>query len=253
MRTKRRIRKIKTLSILPNLLTTLNLLAGFLAITSSLNKDFEKASLMIFLAIALDGLDGRIARLTKTTSNFGREYDSLSDLSSFGIAPAVFVYTYHFHSIGKWGIVPPFLYLASAALRLARFNLQSTGVEKFHFTGLPSPAGAGLIISSIMFSMRLNVQSEALLFPLTLLISFLMVSRIHFRGFKDFDPLKRLSFPFFFLLVAGTVFAIFEPVIFVFSLFSLYTLSGFIDYLRKKIIKRKSLKEVELERKDIHI
>src|SRR6266853_3522622 len=141
---KNRVRR-RGIFLLPNLLTTAALFAGFYAIVQAMNGRFDQAAVAIFVAMVLDGLDGRVARLTKTQSAFGAEYDSLSDMVSFGAAPALVVYEWSLRSMGKLGWIAAFIYVAGAALRLARFNTMLEVADKRYFTGLPSPAAAALV------------------------------------------------------------------------------------------------------------
>ncbi|HSH83873.1 MAG TPA: CDP-diacylglycerol--serine O-phosphatidyltransferase, partial [Guyparkeria sp.] len=139
----------KGIYLLPNLFTTSALFAGFFAVVAGINGDFTAASVAIFIAMVLDGLDGRVARMTNTQSAFGAEYDSLSDMLSFGVAPALVAFTWILQDIGKTGWVVAFLYVACAALRLARFNVQIGSVDKKWFVGLPSPSAAALVAASV--------------------------------------------------------------------------------------------------------
>ncbi len=143
--------------LLPNLFTTGALFAGFYSIVAAINAQFESAAIAIFVAMVLDGMDGRIARLTNTASEFGMEYDSLSDMVSFGLAPALIMYQWALSDIGKLGWLASFVYTASAALRLARFNTQADSIDKRFFQGLPSPAAAAVLAGMIWFGTELSV------------------------------------------------------------------------------------------------
>lgn len=213
--------------LLPNLLTTAALFAGFYAIVAAMKGFFDAAAIAIFVALVVDGLDGRVARLTNTQTPFGGQYDSLSDMAAFGIAPALVIYSWSLFNLGKLGWLAAFLYTAGTALRLARFNTQVS--EKVDFQGLPSPAAAGLIASLVWMGSEYDIQGPGAAVPvslLTIIVAALMVSTIRYTSFKSVDFKGRV--PFFTIVIA--VFIIvgiaMEPPEILFGLISFYIISG---------------------------
>lgn len=189
--------------LLPNLLTTAALFAGFYSIVAAMNHRFESAAIAIFIAMFADGLDGRVARLTNTQSLFGAQYDSLSDMAAFGIAPALVLYSWSLSSLGKLGWLAAFLYAAATALRLARFNTQVS--DKQYFQGLPSPAAAGTVASIIWLGC--DMRGSTIAIPLAILavgLAGLMVSTIRYSSFKSVDFKGKVPF----LTIVLTVFII---------------------------------------------
>ena len=220
----------KGVYILPNLFTTGGLFAGFYSVIASLHGDFQIAALMILLAQAFDILDGRVARLTRTTSRFGIEYDSLSDLVAFGVAPGILVYRWALEPWQTWGWLAASLYVTCGALRLARFNVQYDNVEKRHFVGLPIPAAADVIASTVLLYYYFGGEGATHKHLIVLLVIYalggLMVSNIKYFSFKDVDIHKRQPF---WLLVAGIFLLkllIAEPQLFVFTGSTLFAASG---------------------------
>lgn len=216
--------------LLPNLFTTAALFAGFYSIVAAMNQQFAPAAIAIFVAMALDGMDGRIARLTNTQSDFGVQYDSLSDMVSFGLAPALVMYQWALSAMGKPGWLAAFIYAASAALRLARFNIQASSLDKNFFQGLPSPAAAALMAGVVWLGAAHGLPDGAaglvFCFPVTILAGLLMVSNIRYHSFKQFDLEGRIPFAAV-LLVAG-VFALIaiEPPLVLFGMAAVYAVSG---------------------------
>jgi CDP-diacylglycerol---serine O-phosphatidyltransferase len=214
--------------LLPNLFTTAALFAGFYSIVSAIHGQYHIAAFVIFIAMILDNMDGRIARMTNTQSAFGAQYDSLADLVSFGIAPALLMYQWSLSGLGKAGWLAAFIYTAFAALRLARFNTQVGTTDKAYFQGLASPAAAALLAGLVWVSESYAAGGRNLAlfsFVLTLLTAFLMVSNIRYRSFKDLD-FKRV--PFITALVAMLLFVlvIIDPPKVLFAAALLYALSG---------------------------
>jgi CDP-diacylglycerol--serine O-phosphatidyltransferase len=216
--------------LLPSLFTTGNLICGFFSLISTFNGEYFQAALFIVLANVLDGLDGLVARLTKTTSQFGVELDSLADLVSFGVAPAVLVYYWALVPWATWGWLAACLYVVCGALRLARFNVQVKNVEKSHFVGLPIPAAAEMIVATIIMYYFLGgegaANKEVILLLVIYLLAGLMVSSFRYLSFKQLALKKKHPF---WILVAAILFIKFfiaEPQIMFFSCFLLYTLSG---------------------------
>ena len=228
----------KGIYILPNLLTTGALFAGFSSIIMASKANFEVASILIFIAMVLDGLDGRVARMTNTTSEFGIQYDSLSDMVSFGLAPALVVYEWSLHTMGKLGWLIAFIYAAAAALRLARFNAHAS-LEKSLFQGLPSPSAAAILASFIWVVTDYGMTGadfRAVILILTLITAILMVSNVPFRSFKDFDLRSHVPFVVLLGIVTVLVVIVYDPARVLFAGFFVYLLSGPVTALlyRKK-------------------
>lgn len=225
----KRKKRSRGIYLLPNLFTTAALFAGFYAILAAVNGKFELASVAIFVAMLMDGLDGRVARLTKTQSAFGAEYDSLSDMVSFGLAPALVVYIWALSDLGKLGWLAAFIYTASGALRLARFNTQIGIADKKYFQGLPSPSAAAIIAGGIWLGVDYEVSGESLNWVaavLTTLTGLLMVSNFRYHSFKEIDFSGKV--PFIALVVVVVVLAIVQthPPTVLFLLFLAYAISG---------------------------
>ncbi|HQS99738.1 MAG: CDP-diacylglycerol--serine O-phosphatidyltransferase [Hydrogenophilales bacterium 16-64-46] len=217
--------------LLPNLFTTGALFAGFYAIVQAMNGRFEHAAVAIFIAMVLDGLDGRVARMTHTQSAFGAEYDSLSDMVSFGVAPALVIYEFALQDMGKFGWIAAFVYCAGAALRLARFNTQLDVVtDKRFFQGLPSPSAAALIAGFVWVMVEYGVTGEAvrwLAAAIALFGGLTMVSNFRYYSGKEIN--LRKSVPFFVILLVVLVFVLIStsPPEVLFGGFVLYGLSGY--------------------------
>jgi len=221
----------RSIYLLPNAFTTAALFAGFYAVVQAMNGRFESAAIAIFVAMVLDGMDGRVARLTNTTSAFGEQYDSLSDMTSFGVAPALVVYEWALHDLGRWGWLAAFVYVSGAALRLARFNTNIGVVDKRYFQGLPSPAAAALVAGFIWLVVdnRLQVSHQTLswtAFTLTLYAGIAMVTNLPFYSGKTFALSKSVPFWVILVFVAGFVFISSDPPVILFALFICYGLSG---------------------------
>ena len=217
--------------LLPNLLTTAALFSGFYAIVQAMNGRFENAAVAIFIAMVLDALDGRVARLTHTQSAFGAEYDSLSDMVSFGAAPALIVYEWALKGMGKLGWVAAFVYCAGAALRLARFNTNIDIVDKRYFQGLPSPAAAALIAGMVWIAHDNGITGDSLrwyAFGLTLFAGCTMVSNVPFFSGKQFNLRRSVPFLAVLGLVLSFVVVSIDPPSAVFFLFLVYGVSGYV-------------------------
>jgi len=215
--------------MLPNLFTTAALFAGFYAIVQAMNGQFEAAPVAIFIAMVLDGLDGRVARWTHTESDFGAEYDSLSDMVSFGLAPALVMYEWALSGLGKLGWLAAFLYAACAALRLARFNIQEGSVDKRYFIGLPSPSAAALTMGLVWVMHASGVPGKELSFValgFTLFAGLAMVSNIRYFSFKHFNVKDRVSFMAVIAVVLVFVLISLDPPQVLFMIFLVYSLSG---------------------------
>lgn len=216
--------------LLPNLFTTAALFAGFYAIVQAMNGRFEYSAVAIFVAMVLDGLDGRVARLTRTQSAFGAEYDSLSDMVSFGAAPALVIYEWALKGLGKLGWIAAFIYCAGAALRLARFNTNIDVVDKRYFQGMPSPAAAALIAGLVWVLLEVGVsgpEASWVACGLTIFAGVTMVSNIPYYSGKDIN--LRRSVPFVVIAAVALAFALisFYPPGVLFALFLLYAFSGY--------------------------
>ena len=226
--------------LLPNLLTTGALFAGFYAIVQAMNSQFEFAAVAIFIAMVLDGLDGRVARLTHTQSEFGAEYDSLSDMVSFGVAPSLLIYEWAFRDLGKLGWFAAFIYCVGTALRLARFNTNIEIIDKRFFQGLPSPAAAALIAGFVWVMLDNDFSGHELRWyavSLTVFAGLSMVSSVPFYSFKDIN--MRKSVPFIVVVLFALFFILISsyPPGVLFLLFLGYALSGYVLWLldmRKK-------------------
>jgi CDP-diacylglycerol--serine O-phosphatidyltransferase len=216
--------------ILPSLFTTGNLLAGFYSITLTLAGDFARAAVFILVAHVLDGLDGRVARFTRTTSRFGIEYDSLADLVAFGVAPAVLAYRWALVPWGDWGWLAASLYVACGALRLARFNVQVDSVEKRSFVGLPIPAAADVIASVVLLYYYVGgagaTYKRATLLVLTYVLAALMVSNFRYFSFKELPFRRRQGFWILVLAILLVQVAIAIPQVVLFLGATGYALSG---------------------------
>lgn len=236
-----RPRRSRGIYLLPNLFTTTALFAGFYAVLAGMNGQFEKAAIAIFVAMLLDGLDGRVARMTNTQSAFGAEYDSLSDMVAFGLAPSLVMYEWALSGLGKAGWMAAFIYTAAAALRLARFNTSVATADKRYFRGLPSPSAAALLAGSVWVAVDNGFDVgnlEWLAGSLTGIAGLLMVSNIKYNSFKQVDFHGKV--PFFALVAVMLVFAVMltDPALVLFALFSVYVLSGPVNWLVDRIRKR---------------
>jgi CDP-diacylglycerol--serine O-phosphatidyltransferase len=229
--------------LLPNLFTTAALFAGFYAVLAGMNGQFEKAAIAIFLAMILDGLDGRVARMTHTQTSFGAEYDSLSDMVAFGLAPSLVMYEWSLSSLGKLGWMAAFIYTAGAALRLARFNSRLDTADKRFFTGLPSPSAAAILAGFVWVAVDNALPGQDLAWlalVLTAGAGLLMVSNILFHSFKQVDFKGKV--PFFGIVAVMLVFAVIlsEPPLVLFVIFFVYNLSGPVLALKRLAKKRKA-------------
>ncbi|TWI66480.1 CDP-diacylglycerol--serine O-phosphatidyltransferase [Pseudoduganella lurida] len=219
--------------LLPNAFTTGALFCGFYAIVMAMNQRFEHAAWAIFIAMLLDGLDGRVARLTNTQSEFGAQYDSLSDMVSFGAAPALVIYEWSLRGLGKLGWIAAFVYCAGAALRLARFNTNITVVDKRYFQGMPSPSAAALIAGFVL--MMVDLGEEGVMYPwvswaLALFAGLTMVTNVPYYSFKDVNFRKSVPFITVFLIALAFALVSLDPPKVMFPLFVLYGLSGYLVF-----------------------
>jgi len=234
----------KGIFLLPNLITTAGLFCGFYAIVASMRGHFESAAIAIFFAAIFDGLDGRVARLTKTSSKFGEEYDSLADMVSFGVAPALVMYSWGLSDLGKFGWSAAFIYVACAALRLARFNTQIDTADKNYFTGLASPAAAAIIASTVWVCQDLgwvgaHLPSEVsvLVSLLTAITGMLMMANFPYYSFKGIDLHGRVPFFVMILIVLAIGFVTLDPPRILLVAFLAYGVSGPISFVIKRRAK----------------
>ncbi|GAA0536715.1 MULTISPECIES: CDP-diacylglycerol--serine O-phosphatidyltransferase [Rheinheimera] len=225
----------KGIFLLPNLLTTGGLFSGFYAIVASMNGHFEAAAVAIFVAMIFDGLDGRVARLTNTQSEFGAQYDSMSDMLSFGMAPALVAYNWGLAEYGKFGWLAAFIYVACAALRLARFNANLSVTDGRFFQGLASPAAAAIVAGMVWSGSIYQIDGDNigyLVGILTILTGLLMVSNFRYNSFKDLNWRDRVSFLTILLVVLVFVVIAARPAEMLFSIFFIYACSGPITTIR---------------------
>ena len=227
----------KGIYILPNLFTLAALFGGFYAIVMAMNGRFDYAAVGVFCAMVLDSLDGRVARMTNTQSAFGEQMDSLSDMVSFGAAPALIAYEWALKGLGRWGWIAAFVYCACAALRLARFNVNTAVVDKRYFQGLPSPAAAALVTGFIWIMTDADIRGPAVAWPmfaLALYSGLTMVTNVPFYSFKDVQMKK--SVPFVVIVLIALVIAIINihPPTVLFGVFVIYGLSGYVVYFWRK-------------------
>jgi CDP-diacylglycerol--serine O-phosphatidyltransferase len=223
--------------LLPNLLTTGALFAGFYAVLSGFTGQFELAAIAIFAAMIFDGLDGRVARMTNTQSDFGVQYDSLSDMVSFGVAPAVVAYGWGVSDLGKLGLAAAFVYASCAALRLARFNVQAESSDGKVFTGLPSPAAAALVAGFVWSTYELapSVALSVLGAVLTAAAGLLMVSNFKYPSFKEVDLRGKVPFIVILSVVMGFVVITIDPPRILFMLAVFFSFSAPLIWLAKKL------------------
>lgn len=249
----------KGLYALPNAITLAALFGGFYAIVMAMNGFFDKAAIGVFCAMVLDSLDGRAARLTNTQSEFGVQMDSLSDMVSFGAAPALIAYVWALKGLGNIGWVPAFVYCACAALRLARFNVNTTVVDKRFFQGLPSPAAAALVAGAIWIATESGFKGAELAWPMfwtCLVVGLTMVTNLPFYSFKVVHTKRSVPFVFLVVIVLVIAAVAFNPPIVLFSLFVLYGLSGYLLYIWRKLKGQHtsviSTSTDEIEEKGLH-
>jgi CDP-diacylglycerol--serine O-phosphatidyltransferase len=229
----RSVRK-RGIYLLPNLFTTLNLFAGFYAIVQGMNHEFEKSAIAIFVAMVLDSLDGRVARLTRTQSAFGAEYDSLTDMVSFGAAPALIMYEWSLHDLGRFGWLAAFTYCAGAALRLARFNTQLSVADKRWFTGIPSPAAAALVAGMVWVFNDYQVRGGDVKFiaaAITVYAGITMVSSVKFYSGKDINLRRAVPFSVVLLVVLALLLISMEPSHVLWIVTLCYGVSGYVMWV----------------------
>lgn len=239
--------------LLPNLFTSAALFAGFYAIVQAMNSNFEQSAIAIFIAMVMDGLDGRVARMTNTQSAFGAEYDSLSDMVSFGVAPALIMYVWALKPMGKLGWIAAFIYCACAALRLARFNtkLEDVHQDKRYFQGLPSPASAALLAGFVWVSYEYNIDGREIFFGaiqikwlalgLTVFAAGSMVSDLKFYSGKDINLKESVPFVAILAIVMAFVLVSYSPPEVLFTVVLVYALSGYYIWAKSKLNRKVSV------------
>jgi len=242
------IRRRRGIFLLPNLLTTCCLFGGFYAIVASIDGNFERASVAIFVAMIFDGLDGRVARLMGTETAFGKEFDSLADMVAFGLAPAVVCYQWGVERIAEYGLawwrfgwVAAFFYAAAVGLRLARFNARSATQDKRYFEGLPSPSGAAIVAAFVALAHQYDVTGLPgliLAFAITLLAALLMVSKFPYRSFKDRAAGERVRYSRLLLVPIVIALIALDPAVVLFTMFGVYALSGPVSWSWMKLRRR---------------
>ncbi|MCL4503606.1 MAG: CDP-diacylglycerol--serine O-phosphatidyltransferase [Deltaproteobacteria bacterium] len=231
-RRKRERRRFRGVFLIPNLITTASLFSGFYAIVAAMDERFLAAAWAIFISLVLDGLDGRIARLTHSTSGFGVQYDSLVDLVSFGVAPSVLIYLWALKPYHQFGWVAAFLYIVCGALRLARFNVQQGSMDPRYFNGLPIPAAAMLVATSVAFYYQIGTwskESNIYILVMIYVLSFLMVSNVKYISFKKVELFRRHPFNTLVVLVLLFVVIAAAPEIMGFIFMVIYASSGVIS------------------------
>jgi CDP-diacylglycerol---serine O-phosphatidyltransferase len=238
----------KGIYIVPNLFTLAALFGGFYGIVMAINGRFNEAAIGIFCAMVLDSLDGRVARMTNTQSAFGEQMDSLSDMVSFGAAPALIAYVWALKDLGRWGWIAAFVYVSCAALRLARFNVNTAVVDKRYFQGLPSPAAAALVMGFIWLMTDLNIEGRDTLvilglmeikvrwvmFAFALYAGLTMVTNVPFYSFKDLNMKRSVPFAVIVLIALGISVINIDPPTVLFGIFVAYGLSGYVVYAYRK-------------------
>ncbi len=235
----------KGVYILPNLFTTGNLFCGFYAIVAVFQERFEHAAMAILLACVFDVLDGKVARLSGATSKFGVQYDSLADLVSFGVAPALLAFSWALRPYGRFGWLAAFLFVVCGALRLARFNVMAASGETKYFKGLPIPAAASMIALTILLYLRLIEKGwvkDIVILVMIYVLAFLMVSAIRYFSFKEFGLARQKPFNIFMVIVLLMIMIVMEPVIVLFGFVLIYVFSGpvgmVVAWQKKKALKR---------------
>jgi len=251
MHTDKPIKKRRGIYLLPNLFTTAALFSGFFAILASMNGNFEQAALAIFAAMILDGMDGRVARMTNTESAFGAEYDSLADMVSFGLAPSLVVYQWALTDMGKAGWLAAFVYTAGTALRLARFNTQVGIADKRYFQGLASPAAAAIMAGAVWVSVDNGINGHDVSYiaaVLSVIVGLLMVSNVRYHSFKDIDFRGKVPFFVMVFVMMGFAIVLLQPPLVLFLVFLGYAISGpvlTLSKLREHREGRKGAQEAE--------
>ncbi len=228
--------------VLPSLFTVGNMLCGFAAVLYALHGQLERAGWLIILAGLLDGLDGRIARMTNSTSEFGKEYDSLADVVSFGVAPAILAYQWGLWGVGRWGWAAAFMFLVAGSVRLARFNVKAGLGDRRFFTGLPIPGGAGaltmMVLVALYFDLSVPRALSVFASVFVFLVSVLMVSTIPYRSFKEYNLRQRWPATAFFVIALVVAVIAFTPLPAMALLLSVYLVAGPVEYVLRRLRRR---------------
>ncbi|MBI3752874.1 MAG: CDP-diacylglycerol--serine O-phosphatidyltransferase [Deltaproteobacteria bacterium] len=238
--------------LLPNLITSASLFGGFYSIIASLDGEFDKAAIAIIISAVLDGLDGRIARLTKSTSKFGVEYDSLADLIAFGLAPGILIFTWALRPFDRYGWLAAFLYVVCGALRLARFNIQINTIESKRFNGLPIPAAASLVAATVLMFYRFgheDITKHVTILIMVYALAFLMVSNIKYYSFKELSLAQRMPFRLLVGVILLLIVVAAEPQVMFFILTLGYAISGPITTLWYRKAKKAEVQQ-ELQHRE---
>lgn len=234
----------KGIYLLPNLFTTASLFSAFYAIVAGMNSDFDKAAIAIFISMILDGLDGRVARMTNTQSKFGEQYDSLADMVAFGVAPALVAFSLNLNTLGNLGWIGTFILVVGAALRLARFNTQIGSVDSRFFIGLPSPAAAGVVAGLIwiyhIHEITDSTFAALLMWVVVAGVGILMVSNIRYYSFKDLDLKRRVPFTAILIVVLVISVVAYDPATVLLISFLIYALSGPFQAILRKMNSSKA-------------
>lgn len=229
MKMRQRFSSRRGIYLLPNLLTTAGLFAGFYAVVASMHGKFEHAAVAVFIAMIMDGLDGRIARITNTQTDFGAEYDSMADMVSFGVAPALVAYNWALSDLGKFGWLATFVYVVAAALRLARFNTQVETADKRYFQGLASPSAAAVMVGLVWVGTEFSWDIKPYgiyIGLLTIITGLLMVSNFRYSSFKELNWKNKIPFVGIIIMVLLLILIASQPATVLFAGFSIYALSG---------------------------
>jgi CDP-diacylglycerol--serine O-phosphatidyltransferase len=234
-RPMRGVMRRRGIYLLPNLFTTGALFAGFFAIVQAMNEEWDRAAVAVFIAMVLDSLDGRVARMTHTQSEFGAQFDSLADMVSFGAAPALIMYEWALRPLGRWGWIGAFAYCAGAALRLARFNTNIEVVDKRWFQGMPSPAAAAVVVGFVWIVNDFGIDRAGWLrwagFALTLFAGITMVTNLPFYSGKELNLRRSVPFWSMLVVVTGLLLVSISPPVVLFLLFLAYSISGYVLWL----------------------
>ena len=243
---EQKVKRRRGIYLLPNLFTTAALFGGFFAVLAAMNQNYHHAAIAIFVAMVLDALDGRVARLTNTQTAFGAEYDSLSDMVAFGLAPALVMYVWSLNTLGKLGWLAAFIYTAGTALRLARFNTQVGTADKRYFQGLPSPSAAAVMAGGVWVAEEYGLDGSDVSFLaclLTIACGLLMVSNVRYNSFKEIDFKGKVPFFVIVFVMVGFAIVISQPPLVLFLGFIAYAVSGpvmTLIHLRKRRAERKA-------------
>jgi CDP-diacylglycerol--serine O-phosphatidyltransferase len=241
-----RKRRGRGVYLLPNLLTSMSLFAGFYSMIAAIDQKFTYAAYAIFVSCVFDGLDGRVARMTGSSSKFGVEYDSLADAIAFGVAPGLLAYLWALKGYGRFGWLAAFLFVACGTLRLARFNVQADTVQKKQFLGLPIPMAAATIAATVLFfaEFEVAVQVRKVFVPiLVYALAFLMVSAVRYNSFKESSFLRARHFEAIVAAILLFVIVLIEPAVMLFAITVSYMISGPVTYVIRLIRRKGAFEE----------